>query len=162
MSGATGAGNHMWNLVRMDGCNYLVDVTNCDTGTVGASDIQAESLFMRCFAAGSVSTQYTVTCGDHEVTYTYSDNTRSVFSSGELTLFSVRPKDDVYTLTPEPTTAFSTIVYPSNIEDQAPSYSWKYRKYSGANGGTWGRVDYPGRQGAARRPAQLRLRKLHV
>ena len=37
MSGGTGAGDHMWNIVTMDdGCNYLVDVTNCDTGSIGA------------------------------------------------------------------------------------------------------------------------------
>ena len=39
MTGGTGAGPHMWNIVRMDdGKNYLVDVTNCDEGTIGAPD----------------------------------------------------------------------------------------------------------------------------
>lgn len=38
MSGGTGAGGHMWNIVRMGNASYLVDVTNCDTGTVGATD----------------------------------------------------------------------------------------------------------------------------
>lgn len=34
---ATGAGAHMWNIVTMeDGKNYLVDVTNCDLGEIGA------------------------------------------------------------------------------------------------------------------------------
>ena len=34
MSGGTGAGSHMWDLVRMeDGRIYLVDVTNCDAGS---------------------------------------------------------------------------------------------------------------------------------
>ena len=33
MGGGTGAGAHMWNIVRMDdGRNYLVDLTNCDEG----------------------------------------------------------------------------------------------------------------------------------
>lgn len=37
MTGGTGAGGHMWNIVKMDdGRNYLVDVTNSDTGTVGS------------------------------------------------------------------------------------------------------------------------------
>lgn len=32
-------GAHMWNVVTMDdGKNYLVDVTNCDTGSIGATD----------------------------------------------------------------------------------------------------------------------------
>ena len=39
MSGGTGAGGHMWNVVTMDdGKNYLVDVTNCNTGTIGSPD----------------------------------------------------------------------------------------------------------------------------
>ena len=31
MGGATGAGNHMWNLVTIDGDSYLADITNSDT-----------------------------------------------------------------------------------------------------------------------------------
>jgi len=38
MIGGTGAGGHMWNVVTLDGKNYLVDVTNCDEGTIGAPD----------------------------------------------------------------------------------------------------------------------------
>lgn len=38
MGGGTGAGPHMWNVVRMKGKNYLVDVTNCDGSSVGAPD----------------------------------------------------------------------------------------------------------------------------
>ena len=50
MSGGTGAGPHMWNIVRLDdGKNYLVDVTNCDEGTIGAPD----KLFMVSQAEGT-------------------------------------------------------------------------------------------------------------
>ena len=39
MAGGTGSGRHMWNVVTMnDTKNYIVDVTNCDAGTVGADD----------------------------------------------------------------------------------------------------------------------------
>lgn len=38
MIGGTGAGGHMWNVVTLEGKNYLVDVTNCDEGTIGAPD----------------------------------------------------------------------------------------------------------------------------
>ena len=38
MTGGTGSGGHMWNVVTLDGKNYLVDVTNCDEGTAGAPD----------------------------------------------------------------------------------------------------------------------------
>lgn len=39
MTGGTGSGNHMWNVVTLEGKNYLVDVTNCDEGTIGAPDL---------------------------------------------------------------------------------------------------------------------------
>lgn len=42
MGGGTGAGDHMWNIVTLDGTNYLVDVTNTDDGTIGEDG----SLFM--------------------------------------------------------------------------------------------------------------------
>ena len=36
MTGGTGAGEHMWNIVHMnDGKNYLADITNSDTDTIG-------------------------------------------------------------------------------------------------------------------------------
>lgn len=39
MTGGTGAGRHMWNVVTMeDGRNYLVDVTNCDADSIGYPD----------------------------------------------------------------------------------------------------------------------------
>lgn len=33
------SGPHMWNVVTLDGKNYLVDVTNCDEGTIGEPDL---------------------------------------------------------------------------------------------------------------------------
>lgn len=36
LAGGTGAGGHMWNVVRMDdGLNYIMDVTNSELGTAG-------------------------------------------------------------------------------------------------------------------------------
>ena len=44
-SGDTLLGRHMWNVVTMpDGCRYLVDVTNCDTGASGAAG--SDTLFL--------------------------------------------------------------------------------------------------------------------
>ena len=58
MNGGKGAGGHMWNIVTMDdGKNYLVDVTNCDSGTIGYSD----RLFLKGY--------------DRTVTYSYTDGT---------------------------------------------------------------------------------------
>ena len=36
VSGTMDGGNHMWNIVTIEGENYLADITNSDTGTVGA------------------------------------------------------------------------------------------------------------------------------
>ena len=44
-------GAHMWNVVTLDGKNYLVDVTNCDGNSVGAPDL----LFLK----GAAPTGYT-------------------------------------------------------------------------------------------------------
>lgn len=38
LGSASGTGGHMWNVVTLNNKNYLVDVTNCDAGTVGAPD----------------------------------------------------------------------------------------------------------------------------
>ena len=80
MSGGTGAGRHMWNVVRMDdNKNYLVDVTNCDEGTVGYPD----GLFIKV-ASGSYTTWYSYTIDT--VTYTYDDETKANFAEETLTL----------------------------------------------------------------------------
>ena len=48
MGGGTGAGGHMWNIVVLDGENYLVDPTNCDDGTIGSPD----NLFLKAPSSG--------------------------------------------------------------------------------------------------------------
>ena len=60
MNGGTGSGGHMWNVVTMeDGKHYIVDVTNCDTGTVGYPDL----LFLTGAAeGGSVRAGYQFDC----------------------------------------------------------------------------------------------------
>ena len=77
MKGGTGAGGHMWNIVTLGGENYLVDVTNCDEGTVGYPD----ALFLKA-ASGSVDDGYTV----HGVTYEYDADMVSLYGSRILTL----------------------------------------------------------------------------
>lgn len=85
MRGGTGAGLHMWNILHMDdGENYLADVTNSDTGTIGSRG----GLFLSpALAGGSVSSGYgydTGTDGKADVTYIYDEETRSIFSDSEL------------------------------------------------------------------------------
>ena len=74
-------GNHMWNVMRMDdGCNYLVDVTNCDEGTIGYPD----ELFMAFGSAGSVDAGYTFVANDRDVVYRYDGKTRALLSDEAL------------------------------------------------------------------------------
>lgn len=78
MAGGTGADGHMWNVVTMDDDqNYIVDVTNCDEGTIGAPD----KLFL-AGAAGDINSAYEVV----GVKYIYSADTKSLYSQEQLTL----------------------------------------------------------------------------
>ena len=89
IAGGTGGnigGGHMWNIVTMeDGKNYLVDVTNCDTGMVGADD----QLFLAGLTKDDSSGAYTFKSdsGD-EVIYAYYDDTVSMYGEAILTLSS--------------------------------------------------------------------------
>ena len=76
----------MWNIVRMkDDKNYMVDVTNCDEGSVGAPDL----LFMTGAASGSVNDGYTYSCDGQNVSYIYDTDTRDLFEDTELELSAV-------------------------------------------------------------------------
>lgn len=74
----TGAGNHMWNIVTMeDGKNYLVDITNSDTGTIG----QNGELFL-AGADGSISSGYKFSFDSlNYITYTYSDKSMVIWGT---------------------------------------------------------------------------------
>ncbi|MCD8344941.1 MAG: hypothetical protein LUC38_03160 [Oscillospiraceae bacterium] len=87
MTGATGAGVHMWNVVRLDGVNYLVDVTNSDSGAAG----QNGGLFMVCAsdAVSSSSSGYSFTAGSKTVTYAYDNLMMQLYPSSYLTLGTV-------------------------------------------------------------------------
>lgn len=81
MYGATGAGPHMWNIVTLGGKSYLVDVTNCDTGSVGADD----KLFL-AGAEGTVDSGYTVTLDNTSVSYKYDNAEKALYGNTILTL----------------------------------------------------------------------------
>ncbi|MBR3328811.1 MAG: hypothetical protein IKG22_15975, partial [Atopobiaceae bacterium] len=83
MAGGTGAGPHMWNIVTMDdGRNYLVDVTNCDEGSVGEYD----KLFIAAPSSGSMEDGYSFDANGTTVTYVYDEDTKSTYSEGVLEL----------------------------------------------------------------------------
>ena len=84
MTGGTGAGPHMWDLVHMDnGKNYVVDVTNCDGNSIGAPDL----LFMK--APVSFETDgYTFDCNGTNISYVYDGDTISAYSESERQISS--------------------------------------------------------------------------
>ena len=127
MDGGTGAGNHMWNIVTMDdGRNYLADVTNCDSGTIGYPDL----LFLAKYTSGNVGDGYVFNCGDSEITYQYSSDTKDLFDESELTIYDL-PVINVTGISISPdavdmkigeTTVLSASVEPSDATDQ--SVTW--------------------------------------
>ena len=88
VSGKMGDGDHMWNVVAIGGRNYLVDVTNCDDGSIGDPD----KLFLCGAAENEASKNYTVTI-DHgsgiptsKVVYEYDKKTVERYASEHLKL----------------------------------------------------------------------------
>ena len=97
MGGGTGAGDHMWNIVTLDGTNYLVDVTNTDDGTIGEDG----SLFMQP-SGNSGSPEYTQKYDENgkvtgytfgTVNYAYDAETLGYFTNDELKLGSSHVHD---------------------------------------------------------------------
>ena len=88
MSGGTGAGPHMWNIVTMENCkHYLTDVTNCDSGTIGEGD----GLFMKGVEALDSGWYQAVieagTSSERTIKYNYDNDTHSLWdTSGVLNL----------------------------------------------------------------------------
>ena len=72
VSGKMDGGDHMWNIVHLEGEQYLADVTNSDSCTIGWDG----SLFL-AGAAGNPDTGYR--CGS--VTYTYDDDTKEMWGT---------------------------------------------------------------------------------
>ena len=76
---------HMWNIIHMaDGRNYLADITNCDTGTIG----NPGKLFMTTAVGGSLDAGFNYQCGSMIVKYTVDSDTRSIYSDSELDMYS--------------------------------------------------------------------------
>ena len=130
MGGGTGAGPHMWNIVTMDDRkNYLVDVTNCDSGW---------ELFLPG-VTGSWDSQYHVST----IGYVYDNDTKDMYGETILTLSSIE-----YAL-PSPTVSISgsdSITYGDTLTLTAsvlhtsgtPVYTWYQNgtEISGQTGST--------------------------
>ena len=78
------AGRHMWNIVTTaDGRNRMVDATNCDSGQIGYPDL----LFMKQPESGNVYEGYTFRCSGSRMLYFYDEESWSVLSEEELSLY---------------------------------------------------------------------------
>ena len=76
VTGTMDGGRHMWNVVRINGTNYLADVTNCDQGMVG----YPTELFL-CGIQTNGSSMYHQ---DTKTTYIYDTDTRNSFKAADL------------------------------------------------------------------------------
>ncbi|MCD8129569.1 MAG: leucine-rich repeat protein [Oscillospiraceae bacterium] len=86
MNGGTGAGNHMWNVVCLNGVTYMADITNSDSGTIGKNG----GLFMVCAddAVSSSSSGYSFLVGSTTIRYIYSSTCLELYGADALTLGS--------------------------------------------------------------------------
>ena len=121
-AGGTGAGNHMWNVVHIGGKNYLVDVTNCDAGTIGATD----KLFLCGVEENVASKKYTATASgtgmSGDVVYEYDAQTTSDYTAAELKLSGTKytpPAQETPIITTLPTA--SSITYGQTLNDSTIS-----------------------------------------
>ena len=84
-TGTMDGGAHMWNIVSIGGVNYLTDITNCDSGTIGAPD----QLFL-CGVRGGVDSGYIADLtGNTTTVYFYDDETLALYDK-ELVLSAAK------------------------------------------------------------------------
>ena len=81
MASGGGGGPHMWNVVKFAGKNYLVDVTNCDDGSIGYPN----GLFLAGTSVGSVRNGYEFLLS-RTVSFVYSDDQEELFGWSKLNL----------------------------------------------------------------------------
>ena len=95
VTGKLGSEGHMWNVVSLrDGTNYLVDLTNCDSGMVGSAN-GGRGLFLvgtgtadnlNYYCTGNVTSGYKFNLSASGPKYTYDQNAFSRFGEEILTL----------------------------------------------------------------------------
>ena len=91
VGGYMNGGAHMWNIVTMNNKNYLVDITNSDSGTVG----QNGGLFM-VGGSGSPSSGYKV----YNINYVYDTDTKGLWGTGSSSILYL--SSSAYTPTASP------------------------------------------------------------
>lgn len=90
VSGYMNGGAHMWNVVAIGSRNYLVDVTNCDEGSIGNPD----NLFLKG-VTGSVAGGYTITIDSTDIAYTYKSDTITLVGNEILKLSDLDYSEEI-------------------------------------------------------------------
>ena len=82
---SSGSGGHMWNIVTMDDeRNYLVDVTNSDSGAIGEDG----GLFLNGASSGSVAGGYTFVVSGQSIRYTYDSDMNELWGGTSVLAIS--------------------------------------------------------------------------
>ena len=88
ISGSLGGG-HMWNIVTMDDeQNYIVDITNCDTGTIG----QNGELFLAGTNNGNIASGYSFYISK-PITYSYNTATKNLWGTSAESILNINIKN---------------------------------------------------------------------
>ncbi len=82
VTGDTSGEGHMWNIVSINGKNYLTDVTNSDTDTADSSD----GLFL-AGASGNITDGYSA----RGLLYTYRSNMLTLWGTGTNSKLNISP-----------------------------------------------------------------------
>lgn len=81
VTGTMNTYGHMWNIVTLEGENYLVDITNCDTGGIGYPD-----KLLLAGSADSTAAGLSVNIGGNTVSYSYKPDTVSIYPADIRTM----------------------------------------------------------------------------
>lgn len=114
MQGGIGnEGNHMWNIVTLEGRNYLVDVTNCDEEAVGYPD----QLFL-AGGEGSPQKGYTISLNQRStISYQYASGQSELLGEVlELSPYSYQDPDKLRLTITEPTV--TEVVFGDAVDNQ--------------------------------------------
>ena len=138
MTGGTGAGRHMWNIVSMpDGNNYLVDITNCDEDTIGAPDL----LFLNRDAEGDLEEGYLFTVNNAQVKYVYDSDTFELYEEEEISLADQSGEISLPSIINNPEDVFApagtSVAFNIIADGNGLTYQWQYQ---GTNSENW--VDF--------------------
>lgn len=110
VSGYLGGG-HMWNIVTMDDeQNYLVDVTNSDTGTIG----QWGNLFLAGSNSGNVASGYNFYV-PNLTTFSYNTTTKNLWGTSSESVLNINTRNYEANHPEISVTIASDIVYDNNV-----------------------------------------------